>query len=117
MQNFRKLKVWEKGFQIAVDTYKYSAGLPKNEQFGLVSQMDRAAVSIPSNIAESSSRSSDRDKKRFIEIALGSSFELETQLSLSKAIYSEDDPNLSSLLLKLDEEQKRLNSYLQSLSR
>src|ERR1044072_4963295 len=85
MRNFKELKIWQKGFEIAVDTYKLIETFPKSEQFSLVQQATRAAVSIPSNIAEGSSRKSEKDYYRFIEISLGSSFELETQLLIAKA--------------------------------
>lgn len=115
MQDFKQLKVWQKGFDIAVNTYRFSATLPKYEQFGLISQTTRAAVSIPSNVAEGNSRHSDKDKARFVEISLGSSFELETQLLIAKAISMGDKLLCDELLLSLTEEQKMLNGYLKSL--
>src|ERR1700755_1396796 len=72
MRNFKELKVWQKGFDIAINSYKLTATFPAEEKFGLISQINRAAVSIASNIAEGSSRNSDKDYKRFIEISLGS---------------------------------------------
>jgi four helix bundle protein len=86
MRNFKELKIWQKGFEIAVDTYKITASFPSSEKFGISSQITRAAVSIPSNVAEGSSRKSEKDYHRFIEISLGSSFELETQLLIAKAV-------------------------------
>ena len=86
MRNFRELKIWQKGFQIAVNSIKISATFPQQEKFGLASQISRSSVSIPSNIAEGSSRTSDKDYNRFIEISLGSSFELETQLLIAKEV-------------------------------
>lgn len=80
MRNFRKLKIWEQGIEIVKEVYKLSQKLPSEEKFGLKSQITRAAVSIPSNIAEGSSRNSEVEFKRFLEIAMGSLFELETQL-------------------------------------
>jgi four helix bundle protein len=115
MQDCRQLKVWQKGFDIAVRTYRFSSTLPKNEQFGLISQLTRAGVSIPSNLAEGSSRHSDKDKARFVEISLGSSFELETQLLISKAVSLGDKHLCEELLNTLTEEQKMLNAYLKSL--
>lgn len=72
MRNFRDLKVWQKGFQIAVNTFKITEPFPVQEKFELTSQINRAGVSIASNIAEGSSRNSDKDYNRFIEISLGS---------------------------------------------
>ena len=85
MRNFKELKIWQKGFQIAGDTYNLIQSFPSTERFALSSQITRAAVSIPSNIAEGSSRKSDKDYSRFIEISLGSSYELETQLLIAQA--------------------------------
>ncbi|MFL5774260.1 MAG: four helix bundle protein [Flavisolibacter sp.] len=115
MTNFKQLKIWLKGFQIAVNTFKFAQTLPDRERYGLSQQMTKAAVSISSNIAEGSSRSSSKDYHRFIEIALGSSFELETQLLLSEAVnYGNQD--IKNLLLKeIDEEQKMLISFMNKL--
>jgi four helix bundle protein len=74
MRNFKELKIWQKGFTIAVNSFKLVSTFPKEERFGISSQITRAAVSIPSNIAEGSSRSSEKDYNRVIEISLGSSF-------------------------------------------
>jgi len=74
MRNFKELKIWQKGFQIAINSFSISKAFPKEERFALSSQITRAGVSIPSNIAEGSSRNSDKEYNRFIEIALGSSF-------------------------------------------
>ena len=80
MNNFRKLIVWQKSIELMKDIYFLTKLLPKEEKYNLVNQLTRCAVSIPSNIAESCSRSSVKDFRRFIEISLGSAFELETQL-------------------------------------
>ena len=116
MQDFRQLKVWQRGLDIAVKVYQFSTTLPKHEQFGLISQMTRAGVSIASNIAEGSSRHSDKDKARFAEIALGSSFELETQILIAQAVSMGDKLLSEELLRILAEEQKMLNGYLKSLN-
>ena len=83
MRNFKKLEIWNKGIHIVKEIYKVSSSLPSEEKFGLKSQITRAAVSIPSNIAEGSGRRSEVEFKRFLEIALGSLFELETQLIIA----------------------------------
>ena len=70
MRNFKKLEIWNKGIQIVKEIYKVSSSLPSEEKFGLKSQITRAAVSIPSNIAEGSGRNSEVECKRFLEIAL-----------------------------------------------
>jgi four helix bundle protein len=79
----RDLEVWRLGLDLAETIYGYTAGFPKSEIFGLSSQMRRAAVSIPSNIAEGQARSSSKEFLHFISFALGSLAELETQLELA----------------------------------
>ena len=116
MKDFKKLHVWQKGFDIAVQTYQFAATLPKYEQFGLVSQITRAGVSIPSNIAEGSSRQSDKDNSRFVQISLGSSFELETQLLIAKAVAMGNLELCDGLLTQLASEQRMLTTYLKSLN-
>ena len=78
--NFRKLKIWKEGIIITSETYKITRTFPDFERFGLRSQMNRCAVSIPSNIAEGSSKSTDRHFGNYLENSLGSAFEWETQL-------------------------------------
>jgi len=112
MKNFKKLLVWQKGFVIVINTYKITKHLPNDEKFGLTSQINRAAVSIPSNIAEGSSRSSDKDFKRFLEFALGSSFELETQLLISQELSLSNSGDINELLTLLTEEQKMLHKLI-----
>ncbi|WP_139135180.1 four helix bundle protein [Roseivirga sp. 4D4] len=78
MRDFKKLKIWQSGIQLVEQVYQVTNTFPNAEKFGLTSQMTRAAVSIPSNIAEGGARNSQKEYKRFLEIALGSAFELET---------------------------------------
>ena len=84
MRNFRNLEVWKEAIDLASLVYTLTKKFPKQEQYGLVSQINRCSVSIPSNIAEGCSRSSEKEYSRFLEIAIGSSFEMETQLEISK---------------------------------
>ena len=81
---FVKLDVWQKAVDFADQIYRITKGFPADERFGLTNQMRRAAVSISSNIAEGISRSSDRDKSRFIEIAYGSVMEIVSQSHVAK---------------------------------
>jgi four helix bundle protein len=85
MINFKKLKVWQLGFDIARECYVLVSAFPKEEKYALVNQITRAAVSIPANIAEGSSRKSAREYTHFLEISLGSSYELETHVLLAEA--------------------------------
>lgn len=116
MRNFKELKIWQKGFEIAVDTYKLIDSFPKSEKYSLAQQLTRAATSISSNIAEGSSRRSEKDYYRFIEIALGSAFELETQLLIAKAVNFGNEVLINNTLNKIDEEQKMLIAFANKLS-
>jgi four helix bundle protein len=82
-KSYRDLLVWRKAMNVAVEAYRITADFPKNEEFGLKSQMRRAALSIPSNIAEGQARNHAKEFVRFIHVALGSLSELETQVDLS----------------------------------
>ncbi|HEX5152638.1 MAG TPA: four helix bundle protein [Parafilimonas sp.] len=115
MRNFKELKIWQKGFEIAVKSLTLTATFPKEERYGICSQVTRAAVSVPSNIAEGSSRSNEKDHKRFLEIALGSAFELETQLLISKAVNFGDDNLIKDILSDIDQEQKMLMSFINKI--
>jgi four helix bundle protein len=111
MRNFRTLLIWQKSIAIATDVYFFAASLPQEEKFGLRSQITRAAVSMASNIAEGCSRKSDKELAHFLEIALGSSFELETQLLICKNIKIGDHLIENELVLNLTSFQKMLNVY------
>ena len=117
MRNFKELKIWQKGLQIAVNSFKLTSTFPKEEKFGISIQITKAAVSIPSNIAEGSSRSSEKDYNRFIEISLGSSFELETQLLIAAAVGYGDKELRNEILKDVDEEQKMLISFMNKLTK
>ena len=98
MRNFKQLKIWQKGFDIAVKSIRLTAIFPREEKYGICSQITKEAVSISSNIAEGSSRSSQKDYNRFLEISLGSSLELETQLLISKAVNYGDEKLTDEIL-------------------
>ena len=83
IHNFKELQVWQKAMDLAVFTYQLTSYFPKEEKYGLISQIQRCAVSVPSNIAEGSGRVSKKEFQHFISIAMGSSFELETQVILA----------------------------------
>jgi four helix bundle protein len=100
-----------------VRSYKLASTFPKEEKYGLCSQITRAAVSIPSNIAEGSGRGSEKDYSRFIEIALGSSYEVETHLLIAKAASLGDSTLTNELLQQVDEEQKMLMSFMNKLKK
>lgn len=115
MRNFRNLEIWHLGKEIVKLTYELLKKLPKNEVFRLKSQMQRAAISIPSNLAEGCSRSSNKDLTLFFEISIGSSFELETQMLASQLIGYINQADLDSILPKLTLFQKKTNTYIATL--
>src|ERR1044072_2071863 len=114
MKNFKDLKIWQKGFQIATNSFRIIESFPIYEKYGLALQITKSGVSIPSNIAEGSSRSSDKDYKRFIEIALGSAFELETQLLVAREIKYGNLSLIQTTLELLTEEEKILTAFSKS---
>jgi len=83
IRNFKDLKIWQRGMELAKDVYKATDSFPSKELYGLVSQMRRSAISIPSNIAEGFMRKHNKEYKQFLYISLGSLAELETQIILS----------------------------------
>ena len=115
MRNFKQLLIWQKGFQIAIKSYRVVSSFPKEEKYSISSQITRAAVSIPSNIAEGSSRTSMKDYNRFLEISLGSTFELETQLLIAEAVNFGEKEKRDDLLKEIDEEQKMIMSFMSKL--
>ena len=115
MRDFRKLNIWQNGISIVKMTYRMAEMLPENEKFGLKSQMCRAAVSIPSNIAEGCSRNSDADFRRFLDISLGSLFELETQLIVSEELKFAQRSDLKELIDLIHKEEKMVNSLITKL--
>lgn len=115
MKNFKQLKIWQKGFEIATKMYLLVEHFPDKEKFGLASQLTRAAVSIPSNIAEGSSRTSEKDYMRFLEIALGSCFEVETQLLIADQVLLGKKELNNEMLGLLDEEQKMIMSFIKRI--
>jgi four helix bundle protein len=115
MKDFKNLKVWQKGIKLVVDVYKTSKKFPQEELYGLTSQMRRSAISVPSNIAEGCGRNSDKDFNRFLEISLGSSFELETQIIIAHELEFLTKEEFFDLSDKVQEEQKMITGLQKSL--
>ena len=116
MKDFKKLLIWSKGMEITRESYNLVSSWPSFEKFNLGNQIIRAAISIPSNIAEGNSRMSEKDKKRFIEIALGSAFELETQLYICFDQNYLSEKELNIYLDKVQKIQKMLYNFRTTLS-
>ena len=101
VRTHRDLDVWKKSIDLVTLIYKYTADYPKDEMYGLTSQIRRCAVSIPSNIAEGSARTTRKDFSHFLAIALGSVAELETQLIISKNLNYLPETVLNELMPEL----------------
>jgi four helix bundle protein len=110
VQSFRDLLVWQKGIELAEAVYALTRPFPAEEKFGLVSQLRRAAVSVPSNIAEGQVRRSAVEFAHFLSISLGSLAELETQLMIASKLGLVTGPSAQSLLTRIHELQKMLHS-------
>ena len=110
----KKLKAWQLSMDIAVDVYKTSEKFPSEERFGLVSQMRRSAVSVPSNLAEGAARRTKKEFVRFLRIAQGSLSELDTQLELAKRLEYIDEDSWKQFDAKLIEEDKVLSGLIKS---
>ena len=110
VHSYRDLVVWQKGMQVAREVYGYTQLFPTSELYGLVSQMRRAAVSIPSNIAEGFYRKTWKDRKQFFNIAYSSGAELETQITLAKDLFPKIAYNTAGTENLLGEVMRMLNT-------
>jgi len=116
MHNYRELKIWKNAIEVSVEIYQLLDQFPKIEKYNLSSQMRKSAVSIPSNIAEGAGRNTDKDFIRFLSIALGSSFELHTQLIISYKLKLISDIDFKTLDGSLDEIEKMIWGFQKKLS-
>ena len=114
MKDFKKLIVWQKGLELYVELHIYCNKLPPEEKYSLVSQIRRAAFSIPANIAKGSAKTTKAHYKLYLENSLGSSYELETALIAVKKIYP-SLPSVDEYLLRTQEIQKMLISFIKKL--
>jgi four helix bundle protein len=115
VNSYRDLLAWQMAMQLTENVYRITATFPSKETYALANQLQRAAVSVPSNIAEGHARSSTKDYLRFISIAMGSLAELETQLELSARLDYIDQPQLGELLTVADELGRMLQGLRKSL--
>src|SRR3989338_9861970 len=114
IQSYKDLEVWKKGIEITDKTYELTRSFPKEELYGLVTQMQRSAVSIPSNIAEGFARGHTKDYQRFCYMALGSCSELETQLIIAKRRSYVSEKDFVDLTEILDHESRMLMKLIKS---
>ncbi len=115
MNNYKELKVWQKAIDLTVNIYSVTNKFPSKEQFGLVSQMNRASVSVASNIAEGAGRNTKGEFVLFLGYVIGSLFELETQLIIAERIKYLEKSNFEVLIEKINELQKMVNGLKNTL--
>jgi four helix bundle protein len=115
VQDFKELVVWQKAKLLAVGVYRLTDGFPKSEQFGLTSQIRRAAISIASNIAEGYARQHTREYVQFLYTALASAAELETQLMIAKEIGYLKTADHDTIIIEIKEVQRMLGGLLNAL--
>ena len=115
MHNFRELNIWKISIKVAVATYKIAATFPSSERYELTSQVKRAVVSIASNVAEGAGRNTDKEFNHFLGIAIGSSFELYTQLIIAGELGLVAENLLEPVLSELDEIQKMIRGFKETL--
>jgi four helix bundle protein len=113
--SFRDLEVWKESMQLVEDIYRLSAGFPREERFGLTSQLRRAAVSIPSNIGEGSRRKRRRPYLYHLEIALGSQGEVDVQVELAKRLKFMTPADYDALVPRIDRIGRMLNGLISAL--
>lgn len=109
--NFKNLKVWQKSVDLAVKVYELTKFFPSEERFGIISQIRRSSVSIPSNIAEGTARNSSKSFSNCLDISLGESFELETQGIIANRVGILDQENFNLLMEELSEVQKMIIGF------
>jgi len=115
MHNFKEMKIWQKAKELAVETYKITNKIPTKEQFGIISQLERAAVSVPANIAEGSGRATRGEFLQFLGIARGSNFEVASQLTIAKGLGFSSSKNIDEVEALSNEAGRLLTLLIQSI--
>ncbi|WP_067619697.1 four helix bundle protein [Dissulfuribacter thermophilus] len=115
--SYKDLVIWQKGMELVKDVYKLISIFPKEEVYGLSSQIKRSVISIPSNIAEGRGRNSSKEFTRFLQISIGSLFELETQLEIAKNLGFIEPREYESIYVKCLELEKMISSLINKLGR
>lgn len=116
MRDYKKLLVWQKSYTLGLTIYTITHSFPKEELYGLTSQMRRSSLSIPCNLAEGSRKSTDKDFRSFVHIAYGSCAELEVQIMYAKEFQYIKEKEYSFLIEELSQISKMLNSLIKTLS-
>lgn len=115
MHQFKELEIWKRSRFFCSQIYTVASKFPSDEKFGITNQLRRESVSVPSNIAEGSSRNSNKDFSRFLEIAIGSAYEIETQLLISLDLNFFNSDELNNLLEELNEIIKMISRFRANL--
>jgi len=115
LKNYKELKVWQKSYRLCLEIYKVTTKFPKEERFGLTSQMRRAAVSVPSNIAEGYGRKTTSDYIRMLYIAYGSNCELETQVLLAGDLGYIESAAIEEVKERILEIERMIKALIKSL--
>lgn len=115
MHKFKELEIWKRSKLFCSEIYSITSKFPESEKFGLTNQLRRASVSIPSNIAEGSSRSSNKDFSRFLQITLGSAYEIETQLLIANDLNFITNSELEDTISELQEIIKMVSKFKSTL--
>jgi four helix bundle protein len=116
MRNFRELKVWEKSHRLTLAVYKATSSFPREELYGLTSQIRRSSASIPANIAEGCGRSGEAELARFLRIAMGSASELDYHLLLARDLALLNNVDYNPLANDVEEIKRMLTSLIQKLT-
>jgi four helix bundle protein len=115
IETYRDLEIWKQGIELVKSLYKLTDKLPKQETYGLISQMRRSAISIPSNVAEGFKRFHNKEYKQFLYVTLGSCAELETQITIAKELKYIQQNEETVLLEKLDHIGRMISNLLKKL--
>ncbi len=116
IRDFRDLNIWKKGIEIVKDVYGIVEKFPKQEFYGLVSQVQKSAISIPSNIAEGFNRFHNKEYKQFLYIALGSCAELETQIEIASELKYISDEDKKDILEEIKHETRMLTNLIKKIN-
>lgn len=118
IQSYKDLLIWQKGIEIVVSVYKLTKNFPQEELFSFTSQIKRASVSVPSNIAEGYGRNTDKSFSHFLDIARGSLYELETQLLIARELeFIQNTDMFNHVISLIEEEGKMINAFYKSLAK
>jgi len=115
MNQFKNLNIWKRSVALATQIYEITSDFPEEEKYGLVSQLRRCVVSIGSNIAEGAGRNTNKDFNRFLSIAYGSSYELETQIIIATNLNLISESESNKICTEIDELQKMIYTFSESL--